>query len=159
MDRHTVLERMDAARAELLKTITGLDEVPTTTLPVVGAWTIREVFAHLAGWAAWHVATMRRAVAGQPADFSPLADRDAFNARLVEERRRWTMTEILDELDTARTALESLLEALPEEDLFRVDYLSGPQWDNLAGWLRVLREHEEEHAKQIRAWRAAVTMI
>lgn len=159
MDRRTVLARMDAARAELLMTITGLDEATVTTLPVVGRWTIQAVFAHLAGWSAWHLATMRRALAGEPIDFSPLQDRDAFNTRLVGERSSWTMTEILDELEATRTAFEELVNDTPEEEIFRVGHLPGPQWDNLAGWLRVAREHEEEHTTQIRAWRTAVAMI
>jgi hypothetical protein len=159
MDRHTVLERMDAARAELLMTITGLDEPTTTTLPVVGGWTIQSVFAHLAGWATWHLGSIRKALAGEQPDFSPLQERDAFNVRLVEERSSWTVTEILDELEATRTALHKVLDGTPEEEIFRVGYLQGPQWDNLAGWLRVIREHEEEHTKQIRAWRIAVAMI
>lgn len=159
MDRRTVLERMDAVRAELLMTITGLDEATTTRLPVVGAWTIQVVFAHLAGWGTWHLESIRRGLAGEQLDFSPLQDRDAFNERLVEERSTWTMTAILDELEATRTASHDLLNEMPEEDIFRIGYLAGPQWENLAGWLRVIREHEEEHAAQIRAWRTAVTMI
>lgn len=159
MDRRTVLERMDAARAELLMSIAGLDEPTVTTLPVVGQWTIQAVLAHLAGWSAWHLSTIRRALAGAPVDLSPLQDRDAWNARLVAERSSWTTTEILDELESTRTAFEELLHATPEAVLFRVGYLPGPQWDNLAGWLRAVREHEEEHTRQIRAWRTAVAMI
>lgn len=159
MDRRTVLERMDATRVELLMTITGLDESTTTTLPVVGEWAIQSVFAHLAGWASWHLGSIRRALAGEQPDFSLLADRDAFNIRLVEERSSWTMTAILDELEATRIALHELLNEMPEEDIFRIGYLHGPQWDNLAGWLRVIREHEEEHATQVRAWRTAITMI
>lgn len=159
MDRRTVLERMDTARAELLMTITGLDEATTTTLPVVGEWTIQSVLAHLAGWATWHLGNIRKGLAGEEPDFTPLQERDAFNARLVEERSSWTMTEILDELEATRIAIEQLLNEIPEEEIFRVGHLSGPQWENLAGWLRVVREHEAEHAAQIRAWRTAVTMI
>jgi hypothetical protein len=159
MDRQTVLERIDAVRAELLMTITGLDEVTMTTLPVVDEWTIQAVFAHLAGWATWHVDSIRSALAGEQTVFSPLENRDAFSAHLVEERSSWTMTAILDELEATRTALHELLNEMPEEDIFRIGYLQGPQWENPAGWLRVIREHEEEHARQIRAWRAAVTMI
>lgn len=159
MDRHTVLDRMSAARVELLTGIMGLDEETMTCLPVVGMWTLKEVLAHLSGWAVWHLTAVRKALAGEQADLSPLQDRDSFNRRLVGERGSWTITEILDELDGTRTALEELLIALPEEEIFRAARFRGPQWDNLAGWLRVVREHEEEHAQQIRSWRVAVAMI
>jgi hypothetical protein len=159
MDRHAVLDRLNAARAELLLGIKGLDETTMTTLPIAGTWTIKEVLAHLSGWESWHLAAIRQALAGTAPDFSPLQDRDSFNRRLLEERRGWTVTEILDELDSNRTALEELLLEMPEESLFRAGPMRGPQWENLAGWLRVAREHEEEHAAHIRAWRRAVTMI
>ena len=159
MDRRTVLERTDTARAELLKTITGLDEVTVTTLPVVGNWTIREVLAHLAGWATWHLGAMRQTLAGEPVDLAPLADREGFNVRWLDERGSRTMTEVLDELEETRVVLEELLRQLPEAEIFRGGHLAGPQWDNLAGWLRVIREHEEEHTAQLRAWRAAIAVI
>jgi hypothetical protein len=159
MDRHTVLVRQDAARADLLTAIAGLDEATMASLPVVGNWTIKEVLAHIAGWAVWDLAAIRQVQAGEQPDFAALQDVTSFNARHVEERRNWTVTEILDEMDATRTALEELLMAIPEEDIFRVGQFRGPHWENLAGWLRVAREHEEEHAVQLRAWRTAVTTI
>ena len=159
MDRRTVLDRLNTARVELLTGIKGLDEETMARLPVVGRWTIKDLLAHLAGWASWHMGAIRKELSGESPDLSPLQDRDSFNVHLIEERRRWTVTEILDELDGTHTAFEELLMEMPEEDIFRCGYLQGPQWDNLAGWLRVMREHEEEHAQQIRAWRVAVAMI
>ena len=159
MDRRTVLARQDAARAELLTAIAGLDETTMATLPVVGAWTIKEVLAHLAGRAAWHLAAIRQVQAGEQPDFAVLQDVQPLSAQHVKERASWTVAEILDEMDATRTALEELLMAMPEEDLFRVGHFRGPHWDNLAGWLRVAREHEEEHAVQLRAWRTAVATI
>ena len=159
MDRRTVLARQDAARAELLTAIAGLDEATMASLPVVGMWTIKEVLAHLAGWAVWDLETIRQIQSGGQPDFAALQDVKSFNDRNVAERRGWTVAEILDELDTARTALEELLMAMPEEDIFQVGKYRGPHCENLANWLRVAREHEAEHAVQFRAWRTAVTTI
>jgi hypothetical protein len=41
----------------LLITIKDLNEAETTTLPVAGAWTIKDMLAHISGWAAWDLAS------------------------------------------------------------------------------------------------------
>jgi len=89
MDKQELLERLTGARAELLGAVEGLSVTESTTLPVAGVWTVREILADV-----------------------------------------------------------------PDEDLVHVGLFRGPYWDNLAGWLRVAWEHEQEHAAQIRAWRA-----
>jgi hypothetical protein len=69
------------------------------------------------------------------------------------------VAEVLAELELTQAALRELLLAMPEEDIFQVGRFKGPHWDNLAGWLRVAREHEEKHTTQLQAWRTAVGMI
>jgi hypothetical protein len=45
---------------------------------------------------------------------------------------------------------------MPDEDLFVAGPFRGPDWDSLAAWLQIAREHKEEHAREIRAWREQV---
>jgi hypothetical protein len=153
MDKQGVLEHLVEARAALLAAIDGLGEAEMTALPVAGDWTIKDILAHVSGWAAWDLAGVRGVLAGEPPDFSAIEDVDAFNARLVAERCKWTLGRILAEMADAHAALEGLLASAPDEDVFRVGLFQGPYWDNLAGWLQVAWEHEEEHATQIRTWR------
>jgi len=154
-DRGALLEHVNAARAELLASIDGLSEAEMTTQIVAGVWTVRDILAHISGWAVWDLTTIRSILAGQQPDLTAIQKVDAFNDRLVEERRDWTVKEILAEMQAAQAALQELLADLSDETLFDSALFQGPYWDNLAEWLRVFWEHEEEHAVEIRTWRAA----
>ena len=153
MDKRGVLEHLTRARAALLDTIEGLTETDMATLPVAGDWTIKDILAHVSGWAAWDLAGVEGVQAGKPPDFSAIQEVDTFNARLVAERREWTLGRILAEMADAHAALQELLASMPDKDVFRAGPFRGPYWDSLAGWLQVAWEHEGEHAAQIRAWR------
>jgi len=153
MNRQEILDHLTVARSELLAAIEGLGEVEMTTLPVAGAWTIRDILAHISGWAAWDLAGIRSILAGECPDFSAIQDVDAFNARLVAERSARSLDQILAEMQETQTASQELLADIPEEALFRIGPFQGPYWDTLAGWLQIAWEHEAEHAAQIRAWR------
>lgn len=154
VDKRELLERLDGARAELLSAIEGLGEREMSTLSVARVWTIRDILAHIGGWAVWDLAGIRSVLAGVRPDCSAIQDVDAFNARLVAERGTWSLEQIMAEMRDTRAALQQLLDRLSDEDLSRTGPFQGPYWDHLAGWLQVAWEHEQEHAAQIRAWRA-----
>jgi hypothetical protein len=153
MDNDAVLGQLSTARAQLLAAIEGLSEADMTTLPALGAWTLRDVLAHISGWAAWDLQTIEALRQGEHPDLTAIRDVDVFNSRLVTERADWSVARILDEMEETHVALQALVRSLPVEDLFRGGPFRGPYWDSLAGWLRVAWEHEEEHTQQIRAWR------
>lgn len=159
MDKQSVLEHLAGVRAALLTAVEGLSEAEMTTLPVAGVWTIKDILAHISGWAAWDLAGIRSILAGERPDFSEIQEVDTFNARLVAERDAWPLDQILAEMRDTQTALQELLANMPDEDLFRVGPFQGPYWDNLAGWLQVTWEHEEEHVAQIRGWRATRCLL
>ncbi len=49
--------------------------------------------------------------------------------------------------------MQELVDSMPDQDLFDTGVFRGPYWNNLAEWLQVAWEHEEEHADQIQLWR------
>jgi hypothetical protein len=153
MDKEEVLEGLTRARAGLLAAIEDLTQVEMTTLLVTEAWTIREILAHVGGWAAWDLSAVKAIQQGNPCDLSIIQDVDVFNQRLVAERKAWSLDQILAELEETQVATHELVANLSEQDLLEVGRFQGPYWDSLAGWLRVAWEHEEEHAAQIQAWR------
>ncbi|MDY6878329.1 MAG: DinB family protein [Chloroflexota bacterium] len=153
MGKQSVLDHLTRARAALLVAIEGLSETEMTTLPVAGVWTIKDILAHISGWAAWDLVGIRAILTGERPNFLVIQDVDAFNARLVAERSTWSLEQILAEMRDTQSALQELLISMPDEDLFRAGLFQGSYWDNLTGWLQVAWEHEEEHAAQIWAWR------
>ena len=153
MKKRDVPASLAAARAELLAAIEGLSEEQMTRVPVAGDWTLREILAHIAGWAVWDLAAIRGVLAGDTPDFAAIQDVDVFNAGLVAEREGWPPSQILGEMEEAHDAMLELLAGLPENEILDEGRFRGPYWRSLAEWLQVAWEHEQEHAEQIRAWR------
>ena len=87
MDKRALVEHLNGARAELLVALDGLNTTEMTTRPVAGAWTIRDILAHVSGWAAWDLAGIRSILAGLCPDLTAIQDVDCSNGRLVDERR------------------------------------------------------------------------
>jgi uncharacterized damage-inducible protein DinB len=151
------LDHLCAARSELLAAVQDLSAAEMTGVPMSGAWTVREILAHIGGWATWDVACIKDILEQNHPDLSVIRDVDAFNAALVAERQDWSIQQILAEMATAQSALEGVLGALPEETLLHDGRFRGPFWYNLAGWLEIAWEHELEHAAHLRTWRAMHT--
>ncbi len=95
MDKREMLEHLIRAREELLAAIEGLSETEMTMLPVAGVWTIKDILAHISGWAAWDLAGIGNILAGERPDFSAIQDVDTFNGRLVAERSTWSLDQVL----------------------------------------------------------------
>jgi len=99
VDKREMLEHLTGAREELLAAIEGLSETEMTMLPVAGVWTIKDILAHIGGWAAWDLAGIRTILAGERPDFSAIQDVDTFNGRLVAERSTWSLDQVLAEME------------------------------------------------------------
>jgi hypothetical protein len=153
MGRRDVLSHLAGARGQLLAAIEGLTPVELTTLFVSEAWTIREILAHIGGWAAWDLDTIKVIQQGNDPDFTIIQDVDAFNERLVAERSGWSLDQILAKMEHAQAATQELVDTMSDQNLLETGRFHGPYWDNLAEWLQVAWEHEEEHAVQIQVWR------
>jgi hypothetical protein len=153
MNKQSAMNCLLGARTTLLAAIEDLGETEIITLPVAGSWTIWDILAHIGGWAAWDLAGIKSIMAGEHPNLSVIQDVDSFNAQLVAGRSGWSLKQILAEMENTQTAMHELLDSLSDEEMFSIGLFKGPYWHNLAEWLKIAWEHEEEHAAQIRAWR------
>ena len=151
MDRLEIQSQLARARARLLSAVESL-EAGETTLPVSEGWTLCDVLAHIAGWAAWDLHSINAIRQGEQPDLSAIEDVDAFNAKLVAEREEWSLSRILAEMEGMQIAMQALLTGISNQELFESVVFQGPYWSNLAEWLQAAWEHEEEHAAQIERW-------
>lgn len=156
MNKQDVLARLEAARGELLAAIEGLSQEEMTRIPVAGEWPVRDILAHIAGWAAWDTGAIRDILAGDTPDFAPIQDVDAFNTALVAERSSWPVERILREMTEALDETRTLLAGMSEDEVCSDSRFHGPYWRSLADWLQLAWEHEQEHAARIQAWRGEV---
>jgi hypothetical protein len=154
------IEQLNHTRAELLDAIHGIDQATLDRKGVLGAWSIKNMLAHIAAWEAWVVQALpaRLASGTTPPDLAQrLVDEDASNAEEVAEREELTPDEQLMELERNRTELLAFLRGLDEVTLKRPN-----PWDT---WPRTLpeylldalRDHEAEHIADLRSAAAALT--
>ncbi len=154
------IEQLNKTRAELLDAIQGVDQAALDRKGVIGAWSIKNVLAHIAAWEAWVVQALpaRLASGTTPPDLAQrLVDEDASNAEEVAEREELTPDEQLMELERNRAELLAFVRGLDEATLTRLN-----PWDTWAHTvpdylLDALRNHEAEHAETLRAAAAALT--
>ena len=114
-----------------------------------GSWTPREVVCHSAGWEAESLRRLR-ALAADRASPDQAYDDDQFNAAQVAVRRELGWVAALAELGSTHAALRAFLRTLAPADL-AADR-------RFAEWLLGRASDFDDHAAQLRAWRAQTTV-
>lgn len=147
-ERAVVADRITAARAKLLATVTDLDEAACDWRPGDGRWSVRQTLAHV-GAAQWsHLRVARRFAAGRPVDL-PGFDLDAWNAAAVEERDGWSMGEVLADLEAAQEASLAFLDGLDDEQVGRTGLHPALGEMSVGQVLRVIGLHDGLHRRDI----------
>jgi hypothetical protein len=149
MTPEQALARLDAAWQDFEASYAGLSAEQLLTPGVQGAWSVRDVIAHVTWWeeeALTHLPLIREG--GRPPRYSvKYGGIDAFNARMTERRRGLALAEVLRQHDEVHAQLVAYLRQAPPE-LFATE----------TRFRRRLKldatGHYPLHAKAIRAWRA-----
>jgi len=117
MNRKQLLEKIDKAWVELNASWAGLPEAAMTVPGVAGAWSVKDVLAHVTTWEEEALHHLPGILAGQrPPRYSVLyGGIDAFNALKTEENRRRSLAEVLARLDETHARLVAYVAAAPEE--------------------------------------------
>jgi uncharacterized protein (TIGR03083 family) len=142
------LDRIQAARAELNETLSGLSEEELTREAAVGEWSVKDALAHLAAWTGEAAMAVERAARGEEVGALIAGSVDEWNARRVEERRRLPLVDVVQEFNETHDRLLAALQAAPDE---RVPLGPGG-WDASAR-LWWLTEHDREHLDALKEYR------
>ena len=149
MDRRArLLEQLDAAWAAFNDSYAGLSDAELLEPGVTGAWSVRDIIAHVTTWeeeALKHLPLILRG--GTPPRYSiQYGGIDAFNARATEEKKSLTLAQVRAHAAETHDRLVDLIRRVPE--------------DQLGGDTRVRRRlrldtygHYPLHAAAIREWR------
>ena len=117
MNKHEQLEQVQEEYDRLLASFAGLDETALCA-PGSGAWGVREVVAHIAGWFTLDAELMRRIASGQhplpdgPAAYGTGETRNPDFARAAAAK---SAAEVIVELHAAFAAFVGAADSLPEE--------------------------------------------
>ena len=148
MDRRQLLKRVDKAWETFNESYAGLSDAELMEAGVTGAWSVRDILAHVTTWeeeALKHLPLILKG--GTPPRYSVMyGGIDAFNARTTEEKRNRSLSEVREQLAATHGCLIELIRSAPEHQLI--------------GETRFRRRlrldaygHYPIHAEAIRQWR------
>ncbi|MGH9470440.1 MAG: DinB family protein [Terriglobia bacterium] len=150
MDRRkNLLQRLDRAWREFLESYAGLPEAELLEPNVIGAWSVKDIIAHLTSWEEEALKHLQVIAEGRrPPRYSLThGGIDAFNAQTMERRKALSLAEALKQQMAVHKQLIALVEDAVEDQLG-----SGTRFQ------RRLRldtyGHYAKHVKAIRSWRA-----
>ena len=148
MDREQLLNRLDKAWAALQEAYAGLSAPELLVPGVTGAWSIKDIIAHVTWWEEEALKHLPLILAGgRPPRYSvTYGGIDAFNAKMTKQRQDLSLAEVLRHRDDVHRRLIALVRSAPETQL--------------TGETRFRRRlrldtygHYPKHARAIRAWR------
>jgi len=153
----TLVDRMADRRAELLIACLGLDmhKLVAEPVPTMGAWTVKDILAHIAAWDEIQTDRAELALAGRKADIIPI-EMDRRNAEIFAHRRGWSLDHVLQSLADARQRCLQVFGAASLEQLIRPFNMAGQE---TSLWKLALRRsyHDAMHAEPIRTWRDTIS--
>jgi len=148
VDRRQLLKQLDKAWVAFNESYSGLSDGQLTEPGVTGAWSVRDILAHVTTWeeeALEHLPLILKG--GTPPRYSVrYGGIDAFNARMTEQKRNLLLTEVRAQLAATHGRLVDFIQSAPEHQL--------------VGGTRFRRRlrldtygHYPLHAEAIRQWR------
>jgi hypothetical protein len=146
--RERLLRRLESAWESLQESYAGLSEAELLEPGVTGAWSVRDIIAHVTWWeeeALIHLPVILGG--GTPPRYSvQYGGINAFNAHMTQRTKSLSMAEVLRRRDEVHRRLIALVQSTPEAQL--------------AGESRFRRRlrldtygHYPKHERAIRSWR------
>lgn len=170
ISKEDLLGKMNEAYNSLIARIKSIPMEDASGSKVYGELTIKDVLAHLAGWANLEAGHIENALDGKPFERASVAygvypegaDNDELidkiNARMFEQNKDRSPDEVLDDFSKAHARLVAVVERLSDKDLNdpqRFPWLGG---SSIAGAIAGNSyEHYQEHGELIRKGLSAVS--
>jgi hypothetical protein len=148
MRHQRLLKQLDAAWTAFKESYAGLSEVQLLVPDVTGAWSVRDIIAHVTTWEEEALKHLPRILEGErPPRYSVLyGGIDAFNALMTTGKKRLSLAEVFQQQEHIHRQIVDAIERAPEDAL-----ASGSRFR------RRLRldtySHYPKHARAIRRWR------
>ena len=126
--------------------VDAVDGIPNDRLaePIVGHWSTKDLLGHVAFWEEWVIGDCQRILAGEP---DPGGDMDEINQGQVAQSTNASVAEQKHYRDEAHARLAAFLATIPDGEPRLPALVKALEWETYA--------HYDEHAAQVRAWRAA----
>jgi hypothetical protein len=150
MDRSQLLKRLDKAWNAFKTSFAGLPDSDMTEPGVTGAWSIKDIIAHVTSWENESLTHLPLIMAGKkPPRYSlTYGGIDAFNAQVAEQKRGMPLSEVLRQMDDTHRRLIDFVQNVPEDQfLGETHFRHRLRLDTYSHYL--------EHAEAIQKWRVS----
>jgi len=148
MDQRRLLERLEDAWVAFKASYDGLSEAQLLEPGVTGAWSVRDIIAHVTTWDAEALTHLPSILEGKrPPRYSmTYGGIDAFNALMTKRKESLSLSEVLRQLDDTHRRLVGVIERAPADQLVRETRFRRRLRLDTYG-------HYPNHAAAIRRWR------
>src|SRR5947199_10777383 len=119
MRHRGLLKRLDQAWAAFQQSYAGLSDAELLEPGVAGAWSVRDVIAHVTWWEEEALTHLPLILAGgRPPRYSvTYGGIDAFNARMTAQKKDLSLAEVLGQRDEVHRRLIALVGSAPETQM------------------------------------------
>jgi len=162
MTKSQLLDTLQTERARWDALLNTIDEERMLQPDVEGAWSVKDVIAHIAAYEDWAASVLESAhsgkkfIVGDEGEYRETTD--SRNARLYEMSRYRDLSEVRTASQQTFQRLVAAIQALSEEDLFephRFDDLFDPFLKDIPMVKLAMTnsyEHYREHIPPLQAW-------
>ena len=153
-ERDELIQELDTSRGVLLEL---LADIPPDS-EIYPGWTLRQFYAHLTGWDDVVTLSLREHAAGRIPAAPTVSGINSYNAESIHTRETLNYKHIVAEWKVAREQLRAAIRDFPPERLNELLVFPWGTRGSVRRMVEVLVEHEgEEHAGELRAWKARRT--
>src|SRR5262245_22027891 len=119
MTRQQLLARLDRAWQDFLDAYAGLSEAELLVPGVTGAWSVRDILAHVTTWEEEALHHLPSILEGRtpPRYSETYGGIDAFNALMTERKAGLSLTEVLRQQEDVHQRVIAAVESAPEQQI------------------------------------------
>jgi hypothetical protein len=156
IDKQRLLDLIQAEYEFVERTLEALTQEQMHVADVEGWWSVKDTVAHLSLWMrrllAWFAASQQCIRNIPPQEGYTWKEIDRFNDDMSAADKDRALDDVLSEFHNVYAQVLTMVEGLPEEELFNDDFADG--FDDLPWQLIVYNtyEHFHEHIKSVREW-------
>jgi hypothetical protein len=111
-----LLQRLDAAWTAFQESYAGMPDAQMMEPGVMGEWSIKDILAHVSIWEEEALTHLPVVIAGgTPPRYATYGGIDAFNARMVEQRRSLSLSDVRRQLDDTHRRLIAFIQRAPAD--------------------------------------------
>jgi hypothetical protein len=111
-----LLQRLDAAWTAFQESYAGMPDAQLMEPGVMGEWSIKDILAHVSIWEEEALTHLPVVIAGgTPPRYATYGGIDAFNARMVEQRRSLSLSDVRCQLNETHRRLIAFIQSAPAD--------------------------------------------